>query len=95
MGASIRPLKPLPSARTDKAGKEVPQYDRAAPLKVRACRGLREGWSVEVFTLGHALRRSYSKVEASTLTATPKFGGGPARDLQGARMARRVISSTR
>ena len=33
----IRPLKPLPAARADKAGKDVSQLDRA--LKVRACRG--------------------------------------------------------
>ena len=32
-------------------------------------------------TPGHALCRSYSKVEESALTATPKFEGGPARDL--------------
>ena len=30
---------------------------------------------VEVFTLGHALCRSYSKVEATALTSTPKFEG--------------------
>ena len=37
--ASIRPLKPLPADRADKAGRKVPQLDQEAPLKVRACRG--------------------------------------------------------
>ena len=75
--------------------KEVPQLDRAAPLKVRACRGTGEGWSVEVFTLGHALCRSYSKGKGSALTATPKFEGVPARDLQSARVARRFRLNTK
>ena len=79
--ASIRPLKPLPAAHADEAGREVPQFDREAPLKVRACRGTWEGSSVEGLTLGYVLCRSYSKVEESALTATPKFEGGPARDL--------------
>ena len=34
--------------------------------------------------------RSYSKVEVSALSSTPKFEGGPARDPDGARVARRV-----
>ena len=51
--------------------------------------------SVEVFTLRHAVCRSYSKVEASALNSTPKFEGGSARDLHGARVARRVKSRTR
>ena len=38
---------------------------------------------------------SYSKVEASALSSTPKFEGGSARDLHGARVARRVKSRTR
>ena len=74
---------------------EAPQLDRAVPLKVRACRGTCKGLLVDVFTLRHALCRSYSKVEASALTATPKFEGGPARDLQGARVARKFILNTK
>ena len=73
---------PVPIESLHKATeREVSQLDREAPLKVRACRGTREGSSVEGFTLGHALCRSYSKVEESALTSTPKFEGGPARDL--------------
>ena len=34
-------------------------------------------------------------VEASALTATPKFEGGPARDLQGTRVARRFRLNTK
>ena len=45
--------------------------------------------------LRYALFRSYSKVEASALSATPKFEGGLARDLHGACVAWRVKSSTR
>ena len=75
--------------------REVHQLDRAAPLKVRACRGTWKSLLVEVFTLRHALCRSDSKVGASALTATPKFEGGPARDLHGARVARMVKSSKR
>ena len=74
---------------------EVHQLDRAAPLKVRACRSAGEGSSVEVFTLRYALRRSCSRVEASALSSTPKFEGGSARELHGARVARRVRGSTR
>ena len=62
---------------------------------MRTCRGTLESSSVEGFTLRHAVFNSYSKVEASALSATPKFEGGPARDLHGARVARRVKSSTR
>ena len=91
LGTSISPLKPLHTACADRLEREVHQLDRAAPLKVCACRvGTREGSSVEVFTLGHALCRSYLKVEASALSSTPKFEGGPARDVHGARVARRV-----
>ena len=57
---------------------------------MRACRGTREGSSFEVFTLRHTLCRSHSKVEVSALSSTPKFEGGPARDPDGARVARRV-----
>ena len=39
LGASIRPLKPLPVARADKAEKGGSQLDSATPLEVRACRG--------------------------------------------------------
>ena len=95
LGASIRPLKPLRAACAYRLEREVHQLDRAAPLKVRACRGTYEGSSVEVFTLRHALCRSYSKVEASTLSSTTKIEGGPARDPHGARVARRVKSRTR
>ena len=95
MGASIRPLKPLHVACANRLETEVHQLDRAAPLKVRACRGTSEGSSVEVFTLRHALCRSYSRVEASALSSTAKFEGGSARDPHGARVARRVKGSTR
>ena len=37
--ASIRPLKPQHAACADRLEREVYQLDRAAPLKVRACRG--------------------------------------------------------
>ena len=57
---------------------------------MRACRGTREDSSFEVFTLRHTLCRSYSKVEESALSSTPKFEGDPARDPNGARVARRV-----
>ena len=38
----------------------------------------------------HALCLSYSKVEVSDLSCTRKLEGGPARDGQRARVARRV-----
>ena len=62
-------------ARGQSFEREVPQLDRAAPLKVRACRGTREGWSVEGFALGHALCRSYPSCVTSALTATPHSRG--------------------
>ena len=88
--ASIRPLKLPRAACADMLQRELHQLDRATPLKVRACRGTREGSSFEVFTLRHTLCRSYSKIEVSALSSTPKFEGGPARDPDGARVARRV-----
>ena len=39
LGASIRSLKPLHAACADRLETEVHQLDRAADLKVRACRG--------------------------------------------------------
>ena len=72
------PLEPLPAACADRLETELHQLDRAAPFKVRACRDTRESSSVEVFTLRHALCRSYSRVEASALSSTPKFEGGSA-----------------
>ena len=48
------------------------------------------GSSSDVFTLRHTLCRSYSKVEVSAFSSSPKFEGGPARDPSGARVARRV-----
>ena len=74
----MRPLKLLRAACADRLEGEDRQLDRAAPLKVRACRGAREGSSVEAFTLKQALCRSYSKVEASASSSTPKFEGGSA-----------------
>ena len=56
----------------------VPQFDRAVPLKVRACEGTSEGSSSEVFMLGHALCHSNLPSENSALAATPQIGGNSA-----------------
>ena len=67
-------------ART-KLKRVIAQIDRAVPLKVRACEGIPEGSSAEVFMLEHALCRSNPSSEKSALAATPQIGGNPALDL--------------
>ncbi|CAM9504597.1 unnamed protein product, partial [Ascophyllum nodosum] len=65
-------MKPLRAACADRLQRELHQPDRAMPLKVRAS-------SFEAFTLRHTLCCSYSKVEVSAFSSSPKFEGSPAR----------------
>ena len=80
---------PCPRLTPKRLERVVSQLDRAAPLKVRACKGTSEGSSTEVLKLGHALCRSNSSSKNSALAATPQIRGNLALGLQSAGVARR------